>query len=106
MNPIQYHSRLVALLLTLLIAVPSFGIVSKPRRRATNPIPLPVLDANLNGHLSDATNGMPVASADIVVEGLAITQSDKHGAFKLLTSNGRHFILTAQPSGYLPVSPE
>jgi hypothetical protein len=106
MNPINHRSKLLLLLLALLIAVPSFGIVSRPRRRATNPIPLPVLDSNFNGHLSDVTNGMPVASADIVVEGVAITASDKNGDFKLLTSNGRHFILTAQRSGYLPVSTE
>jgi hypothetical protein len=106
MNPFKHRTKLVALLLALLFAVPSFAIVSKPRRRATNPVPLPVLDSNFNGHLADATNGMPVASADIVVEGVAITSSDKNGDFKLLTSNGRHFILTAQRSGYLPASTE
>ncbi len=106
MRSIRNHSKLLITLLALLIAVPSFAIVSRPRRRATLPVELPVLDSNFNAHLSDITNGMPVASADIVVEGTTITSSDKNGDFKLLTSNGRHFILTAQRSGYLPVTTE
>jgi hypothetical protein len=106
MNLIRHRSTLLAVLLALLFAVPSFAVTSKPRRRGVGPIVTPTLDANINGHLSDATTGLPVGSADIVVEGVAVTSSNRDGDFKLVTFNGRHFVLTAQRSVYLPASTE
>jgi len=102
----NHRTKLLAGVLTLLFAIPTFATVSGSpgRRRAVNPGAPKALDALLFGHLRDAVTGAPVTNADIVVEGSSITLSDKDGDFSIKTSIGRKFTMIAQRSGYQPVS--
>jgi hypothetical protein len=109
MNLVTNHrTKILAGVLTLLFAMPSFALVAGRRRAVTPGDPNPgvnkPLDAFIYGHLQDAITGLPVAQAAIVVEGTTVTLSDKDGDFSLKTSNGRAFTMIAQRSGYQPAS--
>jgi len=103
---IKHRTKLLAGVLTLLFAMPSFALVAGRRRAVTpgDPSANKPLDALLFGHLQDAVTGLPVAQAAIVVEGTTVTLSDKDGDFSLKTSDGRAFVMIAQRSGYQPAS--